>query len=148
MNTLDVIDQFLNSDYAAGDAFACLAQAVQLGDPTLAAKAGMRCYDVSRRLESKQRKDPAHKPAPETVVGPTASTPDWLEKCAESLPGEEVEFYEVASDPPAYWRIRGDVAAYWQPSSQQWETAELLTAPDIRLHGKRLTEVPAFARTQ
>jgi hypothetical protein len=147
VNTLDVIDQFLNSDYAAGDAFACLAQAIQLGDPTLAAKAGMRCYDVSRRLEAKQRKDPAHKPAPETVVGPIVSTPDWLEKCAESLPGEEMEFYEVLGEPLVYWRICNEVAEYWLKSERIWKRGELVTAEDVRRIGKRMTEVPEFARS-
>lgn len=68
MNAQQLIYDHLNGDYFAGDAFLCLQLAVSLQDSKKATMAGLRCMDLARHLEAKQKKDPARKPAPETVV--------------------------------------------------------------------------------
>lgn len=67
MNVQQLIYEQLNGDFLAGDAFLCLQLAVSLQDHKEAVKAGMRCMDLARHLETKCHKDPAHQPAPETV---------------------------------------------------------------------------------
>lgn len=161
-NINQVIEEYYGNAWDCGDVLICLKEAHELCDPVKARAAAMRCYDVARRLERRQRKDPAHQPAPETVVcqdwhgavremrtgtpnsamsadiAPTPSTPGWLDKAAETLVEKHVD-----SDEEIYqwgggrWCVMDGKTWCWNARECEWNESTMLPE-QLRQDGTRV----------
>lgn len=126
MSIQAVIDEHLNNEWDAGDAFACLHRAVTTNDPEQARFAALRCYDVARRLEAKQRKDPAHPPAPETVVAARKPVnlidqPGWQERLDRAVDGDEQTYLWGCQR----WTIRNGLVYCWNVRNGTWDESTM-----------------------
>lgn len=113
-------------------------------------------------LERRQRKDPPHQPAPETVVcqdwhravreirtgtpnsamsaviAPTPSTPGWMDKAAETLAEKRIDSVdEIYQWGGGRWQISNDKTFCWNARECAWN--ESTTTPQqLRQDGTRV----------